>query len=226
MNKQFIVRVKLLSLFLFITFSIISCSHQNTSHPIWVRELLDKPVCLAPCWENITPGVTTQDELSQILNQGQGAFDIRASVGSFPWGDTLSWCEGGTGCGSSGDISVFSAFDNKGIVQEVYLYPSIVLYLKDFVPLYGYPEKVGFPEPASSDSNAIVVDLLYPRIGLNLEFLSEDKGSFINPSVEIRKNLEIVHVFYTVPGLNYYYLHNVSVNPFQQFEWKGYTHYP
>jgi len=188
--------------------------------------MLDKPVCLAPCWENITPGVTTREELSQMLNQGQGTFDIRASVGSFPWGDTLSWCEGGTGCGSSGDISVFSAFDNKGIVQEVFLYPSIVLYLKDFVPLYGYPDKVGFPEPASSDSIAIVVDLLYPRIGLILEFLSENKGSFISPSVNIRKNLEIVHIFYTVPGLNYYSLHNVSVNPFQQFEWKGYTHYP
>jgi hypothetical protein len=206
---------------LFIVFAVVSC----TPRPTWAKQMLDKPVCLAPCWQNITPGITTQDDLSLMLKQDQYAFNISKSTGSIPWGDTTSWCEDKLPCGL-GDVSVLVAFGNTGVVQEIYLFPGITLYLKDFIPIYGYPEKVVFPEPPSPDAGVVVFDVLYPDVGLVLGFMTDNQGTFANPAIDLRKDLEVDRVIYTVPGLDYYFSHNVEVRSLDQFEWKGYTHYP
>jgi hypothetical protein len=216
-NKIFI------ALFFFVVFLVTSC----TPKPAWVTRMLDKPVCLAPCWENITPGITTWDELSQMLNHGSNVFDVtRIAVGE-PGGPVISWCDGGSPCGSGGYINALSSFDNKMIVREIVLRPGINLYLKDFLPLYGLPEKVIFSD-AFSDLGNVVVGLLYPKLGLVLEFYSKNLGVLNNPEVDFQKDMNVESVIYTTPGLDYYYLHNL-VKPLEQseqFEWKGYTHYP
>jgi hypothetical protein len=197
---------KLVLAFFVIMIVIVSCS----TRPEWIAQMVDHPTCLAPCWRDITPGITTQAQLTQLLNQDQQVFDIRTSTGSIPWGDTISWCLGGSPCGP-GDISAFSSFDTEGIVQEVNLDPGASLYLQDFVRLYGLPKKLAFPYPPSADSGVVLVDALYPSTGLVLEFLMTNRGSFSNPSVDFKKNAEIVGFLYTVPGLEYYYSHNVLV---------------
>jgi len=189
----------------------------------WVEELVQKPVCLAPCWDHITPGRTTRDELAQMLKQDPNVFDIAESVGD-PWGPVLSWCVGGSPCGP-GDMSVFSAFDSHGIVQEINLRSGTPLYLKDFIPLYGPPEKVAFSDTLSAPGN-IVVGLLYPGAGLVLEFLSVNQGTIDRPMVEMSEDLEVSSIIYTLPDLDYYYSRNIVARKLEQFDWKGYEKYP
>jgi hypothetical protein len=210
---------KFIILPLSIVFMAVSCAPR----PTWVEKMLNKPICLAPCWNAITPGETTRDELSQMLKQASDAYDITASTG-LPWGPVLSWCVGGSPCGL-GDLSVLSAFNSRGIVQEVYLRPGTPLYLKDFIPLYGPPEKVAFSDTLSSPGN-IVVGLLYPKSGLVLEFLSGNQGTFTSPAVGFREDLEVSSIIFSVPGLEYYYSTNIVAKTLQQFDWKGYTRYP
>ena len=201
--------------------SLAGCELQ-LKHP----SIFENPVCVPPCWENITPGITTRDELSQMLKQNPKAFDIRESVG-YPWGPVISWCEGGSPCGP-GYISAFASFDTKGIVQEINLDPGVILQLKDFLSLYGPPEKIAFSDPISGPG-FVAVDVLYPDLGLAIEFYLENQGSYGKPAVDFREDLHAIRIFYTVPGLDYYYSHNImvrSIDQLQQFEWKGYTHYP
>jgi hypothetical protein len=209
--------------FIFFPLSILLFTAACAPRPDWAVRMLDKPVCLAPCWDGITPGKTTQDELSQLLKQDPGTFDVTAGVGD-PWGRTLSWCVGGSPCGP-GKLSVLSAFDDRGIVQEVYLRPGIPLYIKDFVPLYGPPEKVAFSDTLSAPGN-ILVGLLYPNSGLVLEFLVENLGTFESPAVDFREDLEAVNIIYTLPVLDYYFSINVVAKKVEQFEWKGFVNYP
>jgi hypothetical protein len=210
---------KFISLALTIVVVVVACAPR----PAWVTTLFKAPVCTAPCWNNITPGKTSREELSQILKQDSNTFDITASVGD-PWGPVLSWCEGGSPC-RQGDLSVLSAFDSQGIVQELYLRPGSPLYLKDFIPLYGSPEKLVFSDTLSAPGY-ILVGLLYPKLGLVLEFLSENRGSTSDPAVDFQEDLEVNNIIYTLPGLEYYYSTNIVSKRLDQFEWKGYTRYP
>jgi hypothetical protein len=210
---------KFIPLPLCIVLLAVSC----TPRPAWVTNVVNTPVCVAPCWNNITPGKTSRDEVSQILKQDSNAFDVSASLGE-PWGDVLSWCVGESPCGP-GDLSVLSAFDSRGIVQELYLRPGSPLYLKDFMPLYGPPEKVAFSDTLSAPGN-IVVGLLYPKSGLVLEFLSTNQGTFTDPAVDFREDLEVSNIIYSLPGLGYYYSTNIVAKTLDKFDWKGFTHYP
>jgi hypothetical protein len=194
-----------------------------TPRPAWVDRMVNKPTCLAPCWNSITPGQTNRDELSQMLKGDPAVFEVAESVGD-PWGPVVSWCVGGAPCGQ-GDISAFSAFDEQGIVQEIYLRPGAPLHLNDFVPLYGYPEKVAFADTLSAPGS-ILVGLLYPRSGLVLEFLAANQGTTANPAVDLRADLDASNIIYSVPGLEYYYSRNIIAKKLDQFDWKGYTRYP
>jgi hypothetical protein len=121
---------------------------------------------------------------------------------------------------------VLVACGNTGVVQEIHLVLGITLYLKDFIPTYGSPEKVVFPEPPSPDAGVVIFHVLYPDAGLVLVFMTDNQGTFANPAIELRKDLEVDRVIYTVPGLDYYFSHDIQVRFLDQFEWKGYTHYP
>jgi hypothetical protein len=210
-------------IFIILSLSMVFMAVSCTARPAWVDKMVNKPVCLAPCWNAITPGKTTRDELSQMLKQDPNAYDITASVGE-PWGPVVSWCVGGSPCGP-GDISVLSSFDSQGIVQEVYLRPGAPLYLKDFVRLYGLPEKVAFSDTLSAPGN-ILVGLLYPKAGMVLEFLAENQGTNTSPAVDFREDLEAASIIYSLPGLGYYYSTNIVAKTLDQYAWKGYTHYP
>ena len=216
-------RLRSTLLSLLVAYSVTSC----IPRPAWVKQTIDKPTCLAPCWRNITPGMTTREELLQILEQNSDVHDISSSVG-YPWGPVISWCEGKTPCDIEGDISVFSPFDSNEIVQEIYIYPGFYLYLKDFIKLYGNPELVAFVDPISAPGY-VEVDMLYPNIGLVIGFFTENIGSYENPSVDFHEDLDVRRIFYTIPGLTYYYSHNLTIksfDQFQEFKWKGYTMYP
>jgi hypothetical protein len=209
--------------FILIVLSLGMLAVACTPRPAWVDRMVNKPVCLAPCWNSITPGKTNRDELSQMLKGDPTVFDIAESVGD-PWGPVVSWCVGRAPCGQ-GDISAFSAFDEQGIVQEIYLRPGAALSLKDFVPLYGYPEKVAFADTLSAPGS-ILVGLLYPSSGLVLEFLAQNLGTAANPGVDLRAELEAGNIIYSVPGLEYYYSRNIVAKKLDQFAWKGYRRYP
>lgn len=203
--------IKSLFYFIIALIFLVSCS----SHPVKVQETEEKPVCTAPCWENITPGITTRDDLTQMLHNRQDIFDMEFGSNSIPWGETISWCQGGTGCGSIGSMKAFSAFDENGIVQEVYIYSGGLKKLKDFKMEYGDPKQLIFSDYPSPDTAFASIDLLYPDIGLGITIVGENKGTFTSPQMSVQEDSDIVNVYYTTPGLDYYFSHNVERNPIQ-----------
>ena len=46
----------------------------------WITKWLSKPVCSPPCWEQITPGVTSIDEAEEILQQIPQITGIRGPI--------------------------------------------------------------------------------------------------------------------------------------------------
>jgi hypothetical protein len=44
--------------------------------PYWVDQLINRPACELPCWENITPGETYIQEVSSLLSKIPESKDI------------------------------------------------------------------------------------------------------------------------------------------------------
>jgi hypothetical protein len=202
-------------------FLIVSCAPR----PLWLTRMIYKPTCYAPCWENITPGKTTKEELSRMINQGRQAFNVRTGIGNIPWGETISWCEGSLDCGRGDGISTFIAFGNEKTVQEINLDPGVPLFLTDFSQLYGEPEELVFSDTISAPG-ILGIALLYPKIGLVLEFSAKNLGSFDSPSTNFQEDLRIYRIIYSIPNLEYYFEKNIISKEISRYEWKGYTHYP
>jgi hypothetical protein len=185
--------------------------------------MLEKPTCLAPCWNNITPGVTTRNQLLQMLKKDPSVSGIKADVG-VPWGPILVW-QVGKGISDPNFNNILVPFDSNGIVQEIRMGGDNNLYLKDFIPVYGFPEAVVFADTAT-DTPYVEVDLLFPKIGLVLGFFIKYSGSFTHPIIKFTKDLDVWHILFTKPGLEYYYENDVYIKPLVEYPWKGYSQYP
>jgi hypothetical protein len=202
---------------------LVSCSRQQNSRPAWYIGMLKKPICLAPCWNNFTPGVTTRNQLEQMLAQDPAVSEINATEG-IPWGPVLMWKFGIVSLEYK-YLSIMATFDGNGIVQELNIREGYPLYLDDFISIYGFPEKVVFADTVSSPGY-IGVDMLYPGTGLVIHFSLENTGTTENKVINFEKNSDIGWILFTKPGLEYYFANEIMANPLMKYDWKGYTTYP
>jgi hypothetical protein len=91
-------------LLLFVMLSLVSCSDENTVFGIpksgapegWERRWLQGIPCRAPCWEGVTPGVTSVSEAVDSLRRSSVTYDvwIAPNVG-LPTGEII-WTWSGT----------------------------------------------------------------------------------------------------------------------------------
>ena len=63
-----------------VTLLLNGCQNEQIQ-PDWLKKWLNNPACKSPCFENITPGITTVDEAESILKSSPGVQII-----SFPDG--------------------------------------------------------------------------------------------------------------------------------------------
>ena len=205
--------------------AVISCSNVSTNtampsatpenSPDWWVSWLAQPVCKPPCWQNITPGITTFDEALSILKKTPGVTITYKSKNGLDW--RWSKQEGGTLYASQEatveGFWIANKLDNK-------------LLFKTIVGTYGEPEYVK-PYDCNVEIVMCSVALIYPNLGIVLSIYIENKGETAKtPEFELSPDNVIDRVYFLKTGIesipNFYNLEESEV----PIPWKGFGKYP
>ncbi|WP_420631389.1 hypothetical protein [Candidatus Leptofilum sp.] len=151
MNKRF--RLILLIGFLLVIIVGGYLFYLSTHPPQGTYSFLLDEACALPCWENITPGESTQLEALNLLVEGSLIDRSARYLG-----------DGSLFLNTQNEDKVHIYF-SEGIVQQIDFDPSASLVLDDFIETFGPPEKVHMLVDGEHQL-CMVGYLYYPRHGL------------------------------------------------------------
>jgi hypothetical protein len=172
------------------------------TQPVLNHNPLDTEPCMAPCWQNITPGETTLDQAAQILGD-------RGDLGGCPAINGYIKC----------DWVVIHAGDN-GIVEVIKMGPSETVTLADAIALYGEPDEVHFCtsyEEYENPQHTISVSY-FASYRLWLTFVEPGE-----PIVPVHPGMVVREMIYGLTGLDVTWMN--CDNHYQESEWLGYGDY-
>jgi hypothetical protein len=159
--------------------------------------LADAP-CAAPCWQNITPGVTTEQEARSLLKGSpyvrKDSLDYHIAEwkvgGEYDW---FSW--------HSRSMKYYNRlYIREGKVVLVQIHPDYTLTLGQVVDKFGPPERVY--ATLAGGGAALTVQVDYPAQGLRFtgQWPVSDRSRVAGGTALITEDLRIVDVYYFVPG--------------------------
>ncbi len=141
-------------------------SPTNTSTPPDYNRWLRKQPCAAPCWEGITPGVTTYKDALHILAQNKFFWKVESHL---PDGITWKW----RGTKYPG-VAIFDASLTTPVLDSITADSPDHIKLKDVTAVFGYPDYVEvFAEPGTDIGSGMdyMMDFYYLQSGLDLRIM-------------------------------------------------------
>jgi hypothetical protein len=181
----------------------------------WWSSWLDKPVCKLPCWQNITPGVTTLKEARSILQKLPYInSQTKTTYNSVGWRFNPNKGDGG-----------WLDASQDGIVRSITLGGDSELLLQTIIASYGNPKYV---KPHDCRDGTCPTELIYPVLGLWVGiFVENTSGDNENPKIEILPTTVSDGVTFIESGMENALI-NISL--FQDYhstmDWNGYGNYP
>jgi hypothetical protein len=190
----------------------ISTATPETPSDWWIAWLAH-PVCKPPCWQNITPGVTSRDEAASILKNTPGIVITYNTIRGVEWNFGTK-AEGGSVIlsddGTISGIWIGSISDRK-------------LLLKTIVASYNEPKYV---KPIECREGECEIALVYPSEGMFLTVYIKYNGiANASPQFEILPDSIIDRVYFIEPGIEKfqeYFIQDYGL----PMKWKGYGEYP
>lgn len=159
------MKIKTCSLFLLLCLLLDACIQKSTipkqsktNTSINSMEFLDQNKCKLPCWEGITPGLTSMKEVWDLVSKNKIIKNANWYVSS----KTIEWNL------SDSDISTKAIGDYEdGLLNNLYfsLYGK-TFPLNDFINIYGPPTYVDL---GWSDPEHCYVSFIYLSIGISLD---------------------------------------------------------
>lgn len=210
----------LLGLFAYLSVSCESVKIEpKTATPenskLWQLTWLDQPICKPPCWQHITPGVTTRNEALVILeNMPEVEITYNEKNG-------LAWYFGTKDEGGSIVIS------EAGLVLSIRL-ASINedQQLENVVAVYAFPTYV---QPYDCRNGMCETTLIYPALGMLLAVIVENANEDnLDPQIKILPETIVYRVHFTERGIRntQNLLRSENSLLILDMEWKGYGDYP
>ncbi len=140
----------------------------------------NQPPCGLPCWNNITPGITSRNAAVKILKET--AYIDKSSIkesGSNEFGGCRwNWKVAGR------RIAPTLSWEN-GVVREISLGLTFDISIDDILKEFGPPEAVGVIEGGTPENWYWVLDMFYPQSGIQVKVYTPDFSSLIEPSTEV-----------------------------------------
>ena len=189
--------------------------------PTWFTDWLIDPVCQPPCWQEITPGVTTITETYKILQ-------------ALPWVENLDGP--GKPLLDKGDIQLdwdfvppssgggmALAFDD-GRINNIEIGGILSTQLQKVIENYGYPSHVYIPD---CSHGKCVTMLIYMTTGMAVQlFLDWDRD--VEGDVTVKPDDEVTRIRFFPPGEKSYlaaYPQFSESFPKWSLPWVGYSKY-
>lgn len=193
-----------------ILFSIVFYASNQKKHSNksveWINTWLTSPLCNPPCWEGITPGITTIDQSYAILNNHRQIISISKDPNYVTWYFEPK--------NKSGAGLLFSEGLRNGTIEIISLTPEKGdLLLGDVIGKFGEPDQVMF---TGGDTSAILTYLVYPKQGMALVLWLE--APYVISSTS---NIHGVNLF--IPGYDFNGFNLTMV--ISQVKWAGYSRY-
>ncbi len=189
----------------------------------WIQKLLYNPTCKAPCWENITPGITTIDEGDIILSNLSGiepisiiGFQNKLKINNeFEW-EFINTSDRGRIVGDKNHEKIFFIYLDINKDQ--------LITLDEAISVFGNPTNILVTPWGNSEVDKFNIHILYTYSGIEFG-IEKIKG---NREINITKGLPIYCIKFFSEGHNnfleaYNNLQNISPNSF--LDWKGYGEY-
>jgi len=160
------------SIYLFITISTVIVVLLILLNPIIIRllppstsddSIVTQSPCAPPCWYNLTPGVSTRDDVSKVLHNTTFIPDwaIEEEQGQISW----FW--------SLGHMGKFQ-IDDDGILISMEIIPNFQFPVERILDLYGEPDALTsrLDTPVEDGSFNLNLYFYYPDRGLVINFRS------------------------------------------------------
>ncbi len=146
----------------------------------WIDVILNDPDCAPPCWNGITPGVTTMDEAWAIMQAEPGLSDLVYYGGETSYVD-INWIFSNT----NGWGTVYSSSTDYSTVYKICFYPArgpIPLFsLKEVIEYWGEPDVLDLHIRSGL---GYVANLYYPESGIDMD-LFFIRGPWYSNRIEV-----------------------------------------
>jgi len=213
-----IVRKNLLSLVLLFNLLLdTGClgwgSREVTPAPrhAWVTRWLENPACCPPCWEGITPGVTTITEAVYILNHLAGVSKVEDTHGILT-GIAYRWYfdqQGGEGMLTENEQGRVAGVE-LGVAYEQ------LLTIGEVISTYGSPSHVQRGGLHMGQSGLYII---YMERGMVLYSIL----TIYDGSVKVSPKTRVLELDFIQPGEDSFIQYSRDFNKI--VEWQGYTSY-
>ena len=187
--------------------------------------LLTGSPCKPPCWQGLTPGVSTEDQVNEFLRsspfvQRSTIYRARVARGAEMAGVSIDWL---STANVQGAHAVNSFRVQHGVLRDLMVYLDSKATLKQLLDVYGAPAAFSAGRTGVEFTRVDVV-LLYPEHGF-IAFLALDA---YHPSLHPDSTLSKVWYFETAPLDEFleltrevgFFSGSVGVDSFR--DWEGY----
>ena len=174
----------------------------------WQTRWLRGIPCRLPCWEGITPGLSTAEEVTQILSKSSVIKHVRPNLAQWLWNN------GSDGGYINYDNYITHRLDDepngRNIVNTIVPYYDISIKLGDIINSYGPPSHI---DVGKVDKNVYVVLIAYVPQGVLFFTYHPEK-----PTLDA--NLVLDNPKFFIPTM--YGLQRVFASKLELKEWQGF----
>jgi hypothetical protein len=187
MKKNRISWVKRIILILLLVLTVLATSigiYQRRVKLVMKGYLFgNHPTCHLPCWNNITPGVTTKDQALNTLTSDpyieKGSVNV---VGT----DVSGGCEWNWRMHGNSFIYISPGLNwRNGVVQEITLGTPYNLTVQEIFGKFGPPETIDIGPGGIPEGWYWIVDMFYAPSGIQVKAYTSENSSLIEPFTEI-----------------------------------------
>jgi hypothetical protein len=197
----------------------------------WVNKWLYDPTCQPPCWEGITPGVTSIDDVPKLLANVPGIW-VTTPPTHYSFGSSESIEMQWRLAENAADSGLAEASDEQSrLVSYMILTTgsSQSFFLEDVILSYGFPSDAQIAECRPSigiGTDYCVVYVIYRQSGMALELYLPGKHKD-NWKVGVLPNASVEKIYFfpqEADTLEMIINTQYAVSP--PVKWKGYAEYP
>jgi len=197
--QQAFRRMMILGLFILVA-GLAGCASMNTAPvyptntpmptPDYSNYWLRKQPCAAPCWEGITPGVTTYKEALKLLEQNSSATNVKLTLPEeihWDWRET-----------NSGGWLRFDAWAEKPVIQSIGVGLPEPVKLKDVTSAFGYPSHVSADAEEGTDIGTGMyygIHLYYIPSGFYFDLYEDVDGKSVKPVISPETEIDFIIFF-------------------------------
>lgn len=159
---------------------------------------LTKQPCAPPCWEKITPGITTAEEAEKILKQNELMSDVEIfSPENHLQDSSVFWTWRSS---KTPGEAYFDSLATPHTIKRIFVNLSRPVKLKNVISTFGYPShvQVSVDAPNVQEESRLIYDLTlyYMEAGFYLVLDRNSAGSlFIKPTISPETTFGVVIFF-------------------------------